>query len=75
MKYWFVEQTLDDLQSQHNSIEDDDNVKLLLAYIKKVQNTTGVGTLAIDETAPSTKGVVGRKEVDISVRKVIYTTG
>ena len=36
-------------------------------------NTAKIGTLASNGTAPSTKGVVGRKEVDVSIRKVICT--
>ena len=63
------------MQSQRNGIEDDDDVELPSAHIKKVQNTTEVGTSASDETAPSTKGAVGRKRVDVSVGKVICTTG
>ena len=63
------------LQSQRNVIEDDDNVEFPLAHIKKVQNTAKVGTLASNETAPSTKGAMGRKGVDVSVRKVTCTTG
>ena len=63
------------MQSQRNGIEDNDDVKLLSAQIKKVENTAEVGTLASDETAPSTKGAVGRKGVDVSVGKVICTTG
>ena len=62
------------MQSQRNNIEDDDDIKLLLAHIKKVQNTAEVETLASDEIALSTKGAVGRQGVDVSVRKVICTT-
>ena len=61
------------LQSQHNSIEkDDDNVKILLAHLKKMQNIAKVGILVSDGMVPSTKGVVDRKKVDVSIRKVIY---
>lgn len=63
------------MQSQRNGIEDDDDVQLPSAFIKKVQNTAEVGTSANDETSPSTKGTVGRKGVDVSVGKVICTTG
>lgn len=62
------------LQSQCNNIEDDDDIKLLLTYIKKVQNIAEVGTLPSNKIAPSTKGVVDGKKVDINVRKWIYTT-
>ena len=63
------------MQSQRNDTEDDDDVKLPLAYIKKVQNTTEVKTLASNETVPSTKSVVGRKRVDVSDEKVICIMG
>ena len=63
------------MQSQRNGIEDDDDVKLPLAHIKKVQNTAEVRISASNETAPSTKGAVGRKGLDVSIGKVICTTG
>lgn len=63
------------MQSQRNGIKDDDDVELPSAHIKKVQHTAEVGASASDETAPSTKGAVGRKGVDVSVGKVICTTG
>ena len=64
------------LQSQCNGIKKDDNdVKLPLAHIKKMQNTAEVRALASDGIASSTKGAVGRKINDISIRKVIYTIG
>ncbi len=52
------------LQSQHNDIEEDDNIKLSLAYIREIQNTTDVGTKV------STEAVVGRR-FDISDRNEI----
>ena len=55
--------------------ENDNDVKLLLAHIKKMQNTAEVRTLASDGTAQSTKNTVGEKGVDVSIRKVICTTG
>lgn len=43
------------LQSQRKcSIKDDDNIKLLLRQIKKMQNTAEVKKLAIDKTVLST---------------------
>ena len=64
------------MQSQRNGIkEDDDDVKLPSAHIKKMQNTAEFGILARDRTAPSTKSAVDRKKVDISIRKVICITG
>lgn len=59
------------MQSKYNSIKDDNDVKLPLAYIKKLQNTSEVGTLASNEIAPSTKDVVSRKKINVSIRKVI----
>ena len=63
------------MESQHNGIEDDDEVKLPLTHIKKVQITIEVGTLASNKTAASTKGALDRKGVDVSVGKVICTIG
>ena len=63
------------MQSWCNGIEDNDNVEFSSAYIKKMQYTTEVETLASNEMALSTKGKVGRKRVDVSIRKVIGTTG
>ena len=63
------------MQSQRNGIEDNNNVELLSANIKKMQNTVEVGTLASDETASLTKGAMGRKRVDVSIGKVICTIG
>lgn len=39
-----------------------------------MQNIAEVGTLPSNKIAPSTKGVVDGKKVDINVRKWIYTT-
>ena len=63
------------MQSQRNGIEDDDDIELLLAHIKKVQNTAEAGTLASDKTTPSTKDALGRKGVDVIVGKMICITG
>ena len=64
------------MQSQRNGIEkDNDNVKFLSAQIKKMQNIAEVGTLVSDGTVPSTKGIVDRKKVDVSITKVIYIIG
>ncbi len=43
------------MQSQRNDIEDDDDIELLLAHIREIQNTADVGTKA------STEAVVGRR--------------
>ena len=64
------------MQSQHNRIEkNDDDIELPLAHIRKMQNTAQVGTLASDGTSSSTKGAVGRKRVDVGIKRLIYTTG
>lgn len=46
-----------------------------MAYIKKLENTVEVGILVNNETVSSTKDVVGRKKVDVSIKKVICITG
>lgn len=63
------------LQTQCNSIDDDDNVKLSSAHIKKLKNITKVETLTSNETASSSKSVVSKKKIDINIRKVIHITG
>lgn len=60
------------MQSQRIGIEDDDDVKLSLTYIKKFQNNAEVRILVSNETVSSTKGVVRRKKINVSIRKVIY---
>ena len=62
------------MQNQHNGIENDDDVEFLLAHIKKVQNIAKVETLVSDKIAPLIKGKVGKKGVDVSIRKVICTS-
>lgn len=52
------------------SIEDDENVKLPSAYIKKMQNTVEVEKLAIDKMAPSIKVAIGGKGPNVSIRKI-----
>ncbi len=39
------------MQSQRNSIEDDDDVELSSAHIREIQNTADVGTKALTEAA------------------------
>lgn len=59
------------MQSQHSyNINNDDDVKLLLAQIRKMQDITEVEALTINKTAPLTKVVVGEKRSDISIRKI-----
>lgn len=57
------------LQSQRNGIEDNDDMKLSLANIKKIQTNAKFRTLTIDKTALSTKATVNKKGVDISIKK------
>lgn len=49
------------------SIEDDNNVKLLLTHIRKIQNIAEVKVLEINKTTLSTKVVVYRKRPNINV--------
>lgn len=58
------------MQSQYNSIKDDDDVEHALTYIKKMQNTAKFGILSIDKMTLLTKVMVSRKYLDISIRKV-----
>ena len=51
-------------------MEDDDNVKLLLTHIRKMQNIAEVEKLAIDKTALLNKVAVSGKRPDISIRKI-----
>lgn len=57
------------MQSQWNSIEDDDNVKLLSAHIRKIQITPNV------ETTISTKAEVDGRRLDISIKRLSYIIG
>lgn len=59
------------MQSQHNSIEDDD-IKFLLVYIKKIQNIVQFKTLASNKMGLLTKAIVSRKRLDINVKKMSY---
>lgn len=55
------------MQSRRISIEDDDNVKLSLAHIKKILKNI--------EIAPSTKVAVNGDELDVSIRKISNLIG
>ena len=46
------------------SIEENNNAKLLLAYIRKIQHITDNKTILLMKT------IVGREKSDISIRKV-----
>ena len=41
-----------------------------MAHIRKMQNIAKVQALKIDKMAPSTKVIIGRKEPNVSIRKV-----
>lgn len=56
-------------------MDDDNNNKYLLAYIRKIQNINNVKTLVIDEMVLLIKATVNRKRLDISGRKVSYIMG
>ncbi len=45
------------LQSQRNGIKDNNNIKLPLVHIRKMQNTSDIGTTA------STKAVIGIRKM------------
>lgn len=62
------------MQSQYNSIEDDNNIEFLLAHIKKLQNTAEVKILASNKIILSNKNIIDRKKVNVSIGKVIYIT-
>lgn len=52
------------LQSHYNGIENDDKIELPSSQIRKMQNTADVRITIL------TKVVIGRKELDISIREV-----
>lgn len=59
------------MKSQYScSIEDDDDIKFPLAYIRKMQKIAEVPVLVIKKMALSTKDVVGKKRLDISIKNV-----
>lgn len=60
-------------ESKHNSIKDNDIVKFLLAYVKKMQNIAKVKILASNKTAPSTKAAIGRKGLNVNIENLYYT--
>lgn len=49
------------LQSQHNNIDNNNDVEFLLAYIKKLQNTAEDRILASNKIVLLTKNIVDRK--------------
>lgn len=64
-KIYVCQQNPRRLQIQCNNIKDNDDVKLLLVYIGKMENTADVGTLA------SAKAMIGRRKLDVSIRNEI----
>lgn len=70
IKYRFVHQTLDVCKPKTvGSIEDNNDIKLLSAHIRKMQNIADVITLA------STKAVVGRRKLDVSDKNEVQKEG
>lgn len=71
MRYGFINQTPKYLQSQCSyRNEGNDNVKLLLSHIRKMQNTFEVEILEINKITPLIKVKIGGKGLDVNVRKV-----
>lgn len=60
------------LQSQRNSIKNNDNVKLLLTHMKKLQNSIKIETSTNDKIVSLVKDIVDRKKVDVSIKLVIF---
>lgn len=59
------------LQRQRScSIEDDDNVELLLTHIIKIQNIIKSEISAINKTAPFIKAIIGIGKSDNIVKKI-----
>lgn len=59
------------MQNQYNGINDNNNIKFLLLYIRKIQNTI-FGILTIDKTALLIKTIANKKRLDINIRKINY---
>lgn len=51
-------------------MEDNDNVKFPSAYIRKMQNIAKGKTSAINKTVLSINAIIGKKESNMSVRKI-----
>lgn len=58
------------LQSCHNYIiENNDNVKLLLTQIRKIYINTSKSEISIiSKISLSTKTIIGKKEIDVSIK-------
>lgn len=60
------------MQSQYNNIQNNDNIEFLLVYIKKLQNIAKFRILVIDEMTLLTKAIIGKKRLNISIKKISY---
>lgn len=59
------------MQSQYKySLKDDVDIKFSLTYIKIMQNTAEGKISLIDEKTLLTKVIIGKQELDISIRKI-----
>lgn len=59
------------MQSQYSyNIKDNDDIKFLLAYIRKMQNIVEVKVLVIDKIISLTKVTISEKKPDINIRKM-----
>lgn len=72
MKYWFVKWTVDVCKANIIALK---MIMMLNSHrhIKKLQNTTEISILVSNKMVLSIKNAVGRKKLDISIRKVICT--
>lgn len=52
------------------TIDDNDNIKLSLANIRKMKHIVEVEKIAMDKTVLLTKLTMGKRESDLSVRKI-----
>lgn len=59
------------MQSQYKyNIKNNNNIKLLLVYIKKTENLIKDEIFAIDKIILSTKVTIGKKKLNINIKKV-----
>lgn len=62
MRYQFIHQSQEIFETKRKySIEDNNDIKLLLAYIREMKNTTQSETSVIDKTVLLTKSKIGRR--------------
>lgn len=68
MVYLLISRNLQ-IKCKYN-IEDDNNVKLPLAYIRKIINTAENVTSVIDKTILSTKAIIDKRKSNVHVEKI-----